>query len=128
MVPRYSVLIVDPLEETHEVLRSALEPQGVRVLATGEPAQGLALARKHIPHLIVLDVEHLAAASTDITGDFAAQSRAQATPLLLIGGRERRGNAIPPGEFVRKPYHYGPLIRKIEELLASYQQSVARAA
>ena len=24
----------------------------------------------------------------------------------------------PEGEFVRKPYHYGPLIRKIEELLA----------
>ena len=39
-----------------------------------------------------------------------------------------RSDLLPPGEFVRKPYHYGPLIRKIEELLASYQQSVARAA
>jgi CheY-like chemotaxis protein len=128
LVPRYSVLIVDPLEETHEVLRLALEPRGVRVLATGEPVQGLALARKHIPHLIVLDVEHLAAAATDVTNDFAAQSRERATPLLLIGGRGRRAEGTPPGEFVRKPYHYGPLIRKIEELLASYQQPVARAA
>lgn len=128
MVPRYSVLIVDPLEETHEVLRTALEPRGVQVLATGEPAQGLALARKHVPHLIVLDVEHLATGPTDITDDFAAQSRARCTPLLLLGGRGRRSDLLPPGEFVRKPYHYGPLIRKIEELLASYQQSVARAA
>jgi CheY-like chemotaxis protein len=128
LVPRYSVLIVDPLEETHEVLRSALEPRGVQVLATGEPAQGLAMARKHVPHLIVLDVERLAAASTDIADNFAAQSRARATPLLFLGGRGRRSDLLPPGEFVQKPYHYGPLIRKIEELLASYQQPVARAA
>lgn len=127
MVPRYSVLIVDPLEETHEVLRTALEPRGVRILCTGQPAQGLAMARKHDPHLIVLDVEHLAN-SGNVANDFAAQSRQPARSLLLIGGRQQNATATPPGEFVRKPYHYGPLIRKIEELLASYQQPVARAA
>ena len=86
------------------------------------------LARKHVPHLIVLDIEHLAAGPAEIADDFAAQSRARATPLLLLGGRGRRSDVLPPAEFVRKPYHYGPLIRKIEELLAIYQQSVARAA
>ena len=35
LAPRYSVLIVDPLEETREVLRTALESRGVRILATG---------------------------------------------------------------------------------------------
>jgi CheY-like chemotaxis protein len=127
LVPRYSVLVVDPLEETREVLRAALELRGVRILATGEPAQGLALARQHVLSLIVLDAEQLASAPTGVADDFAAQSRARSTPVLLIGGRERRGG-IPPERFVSKPYHYGPLIRKIEELLASCQQPVARAA
>jgi CheY-like chemotaxis protein len=127
LVPRYRVLVVDPLEETREVLRTALELRGVRILATGEPAQGLALARQHVLDLIVLDVEHLASAPTAVADDFAAQSRERSTPLLLIGGRARR-DGVPPERFVSKPYHYGPLIRKIEELLASYQQPVARAA
>ena len=128
MLPRFSVLIVDPLEETHEVLRTALEPQGVRIYATGEPALGARLMRQHVPDLIVLDAEHLAASPQSVADDFAAQSRARSTPLLLIGGTLRQGKVATAGEMVRKPYHYGPLIRKIEELLAAYQQPVARAA
>jgi len=128
LVPRYSVLIVDPLEETHEVLRAALAPRGVRILATDQPAVGLALARRHVPDLIVLDVEHVSNASVGRQDDFAAQSRQHSTPLLLLGGKQPGRAGAPAGEFVRKPYHYGPLIRNIEELLASCQQPVARAA
>ncbi|MBI2827308.1 MAG: hypothetical protein HYX69_21760 [Planctomycetia bacterium] len=128
MVPRYSVLVVDPLEETREVLRTALEPRGVRILATDQPARGLALAREHAPDLIVLDVEHLQAAPATVADDFAAQSRRHATPLVLIGSARHRRGRVPAGEFVAKPYHYGPLIRKIEELLAQVPQPVAKAA
>lgn len=128
MVPRYSVLVVDPLEETREVLRSALEPHGVRILATDEPAQGLALARRHGPQLVVLDVEHLAAAGPELSDRFVAQSRHGSMSLLLIGSAQRRADFLPAGEFIAKPYHYAPLIRKIEELLAQYRQPVARAA
>ncbi len=127
MVPRYSVLVVDPLEETREVLRSALEPHGIRILATDEPAQGLALARRHGPQLVVLDVEHLAAAGPELSSGFAAQSRQSHMALLLIGSA-RGADFLPAGEFIAKPYHYAPLIRKIEELLAQHQQPVARAA
>jgi CheY-like chemotaxis protein len=122
------VLIVDPLDETHEVLRTALEPRGVRVFATGKPALAIALARKHKPDVIVLDVEHLASSAPGATDDFAAQSREQRTPLLLLGGKLGGASASASGELVRKPYHYGSLIRKIEELLASHQQPIARAA
>jgi CheY-like chemotaxis protein len=130
LAPRYSVLIVDPLEETREVLRTALEARGVRILATDEPAQGLALARLHGPDLIVLDIEHLADSPERLSDGFAAQSRARCTPLVLLGNaRVRRGGRVAPqGEFVAKPYHYAPLIRKIEELLAQCQQPIARAA
>ena len=74
MAPRYSVLIVDPLEETREVLRTALESRGVRILATDEPARGLALAREHGPDLIVLDVEHLATAPQRLSDGFRSST------------------------------------------------------
>jgi CheY-like chemotaxis protein len=106
-VPR-SVLIVDPSEESREVLQTALERRGLRTFSAGEARRGLDLARRHHPDLIVLDLE-LDDCGTDQFGE-------NNTPLVLLGSL-RRGDPLTAGEFVPKPYHYAPLIRKIEELL-----------
>ena len=52
-----SVLIVDSSEETQEVLRTALERRGMRILAANRAGPGLELAQEHHPDLIVLDLE-----------------------------------------------------------------------
>ena len=52
-----SVLIVDSSPETREVLGTALERQGVRILSASRAERGLELAREHHPDLIVLDLE-----------------------------------------------------------------------
>ena len=74
-------------------------------------------ARDHHPDLIVLDLEWTAA-EPETPAPFAVQSRMDRAPLVLLGS-VRRPTSPPAtgGEFVAKPYHYGPLIRKIEELL-----------
>jgi CheY-like chemotaxis protein len=127
-----SVLIVDSSEETREVLQTALERRGVRILAARCTRQGLELARTHHPDLIVLDLEFEGAAAEprDTSAPFAVQSRADRAPLIVLGS-VRRPHRAPAGtmpawsawsadaEFVAKPYHYGPLIRRIEELLGS---------
>jgi CheY-like chemotaxis protein len=121
-----SVLVVDPLEETHEVLRTALEPRGVRILAASQPRHGLALARRHRPDLIVLDLECQAETAAD--GDAAAaESLTREAPLVMLGSARRRPAHLPAGQFISKPYHYAPLIRKIEELLAAGRQRAAAA-
>lgn len=112
-----SVLIVDSSEETHEVLRTALERRGLRILWANGAERGLELARQHHPNLIVLDLEVDDSGAESLSAPFAEQSRADCTPLVLLGTARRQGS-LPEGEFVAKPYHYGPLIRRIEELLA----------
>jgi DNA-binding response OmpR family regulator len=111
-----SVLIVDSSEETREVLQTALERRGVRILSANRAQQGLKLAREHHPDLIVLDLELDSADPEALSAPFAEQSRTDRAPLVLLGTL-RRQNPAPSGEFVAKPYHYGPLIRRIEELL-----------
>lgn len=126
MLPGCSVLVVDPLEETREVLRTSLERRGVRILAASAPEQGLAMARQHHPSLIVLDLE----CQRDQTGAsdaLAAESLADETPLVVLGSARRAPAALPSDRFVSKPYHYGPLIRKIEELLEQARQPASRA-
>lgn len=117
-----SVLIVDPLEETREVLKTALARRGMTTLCAAKASSGLDLARRHHPDLIVLDVELDGPAdpadSEDLAGAFAEQAKRDDASLVMLG-TVRRQSRPASGEFVAKPYHYGPLIRRIEEMLGS---------
>lgn len=109
MNSRQSVLIVDPSEETQEVLRTALGSCGVQTWAASRAREGLALAEQHRPDCIVYD------ADIDPLPD---QWRAGGQRLVVIGKAHIPNDAASAhSSFVAKPYHYGPLIRKIESLL-----------
>jgi CheY-like chemotaxis protein len=132
-----NVLIVDRSEETREVLQTVLERRGVRTMSAGKAQTGLELARRHRPELIVLDLElddmpaeqfarpaeqeclpAQQQPSMLTSSTYSSAARPEYEPYLVVLGslRGRRG-PMPNGEFVAKPYHYGPLIRRIEELL-----------
>jgi len=120
------VLIVDRSAENREVLRTALQMRGADILEASQPELGLALAREHHPSVIVLDLEIEAGSAAAQAID--AESQAQQTPIVLLGSARRARQNFPAGQFVAKPYHYAPLIRKIEELLAQCQQPLTRSA
>jgi DNA-binding response OmpR family regulator len=120
-----SVLIVDRSEETREVLRTALERRGMRTFSAARAPAGLELARTCHPDLIVLDLELDNSDGEDFSSRFAEQSRGSQTPLVMLGTLQREHPVPAGGEFVAKPYHYRPLVRKIEELL---QQCAVRRA
>jgi two-component system, cell cycle response regulator DivK len=119
-----SVLIVDRSEDSREVLREALQRRGMRIFATGRPQRALELAREHRPDLIVLDME-IDPPGNDSSAGLLQQSEVQQTPVVILGTVRRRGG---PGEFIAKPYHYAPLIHKIEELLGRGRPALARSA
>ena len=50
------ILIVDDDPLVLELMQAVLEPEGFTVLKTGSGREGIALAREHRPHLIVLDL------------------------------------------------------------------------
>jgi CheY-like chemotaxis protein len=138
------VLIVDRSDENREVLQTVLERHGVRTLAAREPEKAAELARQNQVDLVVLDVESCrpeevwatAAGEIDCSSSLTSirlsvpgrehrpppnlspcQAAAPPPHVILLGRvRDRRSDA-PEGEFIAKPYHYGPLIRRIEELL-----------
>jgi two-component system phosphate regulon response regulator PhoB len=111
------VLIVDQSEDAREVLKTALERQGMQVLLAGRAGPGLELARRHHPDLIVLDMELDDSDPDGLCAPFAEQSNIDSAPLVMLGKVSRGRRRPAAGEFVAKPYHYGPLIRRIEELL-----------
>lgn len=123
-----SVLIVDESSETREVLQTVLERRGVHTLSAARTEIGLQLAQQHHPDLIVLDLDTFDAPEQLVgrVADLSHQARYQPRMVLLGSLRGWHGRR-PEGEFVSKPYHYGPLIRRIEELLGHYQETPGRA-
>jgi CheY-like chemotaxis protein len=115
LLARHSVLVVDPMDETQEVLRTALG-SAVDVLAARSSAEALALARRYQPNLVVLDLE-CDERSASLLGRFCGAAAAQPTPTLLLAGSRQPAARLPNCEILPKPYHYAPLIRRIEELL-----------
>ena len=110
------VLVVDQLDTTHEVLSTMLERRGVSILQARRAGAGLELARRHHPDVIVLDVDDSTDCDDGPCARLQREAQLQETSIVLLGST--RGSEQPDGaEFVRKPYHYGPLIRRIEALL-----------
>ena len=67
--------------------------------------------------LIVLDLELDDSRPEDFSAPLGGQCGGDRPPMVLLGCVRRDGTALAGEEFVAKPYHYGPLVRKIEELL-----------
>ena len=116
---RQSVLIIDRSDDTTQVLRTVLERRGVQILQTRHAETGLELARHYNPTLIVLDWEAILARDPSIRDGLDYQTKSTQTPILILGNLRKSEALLPHYSVVRKPYHYGPLIRKIEQLLTS---------
>jgi DNA-binding response OmpR family regulator len=120
------VLIVDQSPESREVLRTALERHGTEILEACRHRQGLEMARTEQPDVIVLDVEDRVGSSEPSPVEFGAAVGTRETPIVVLG-TARCPTPLRNGEFVAKPYHYRPLIRRIEELLGRHAETADNA-
>lgn len=110
------VLLFDSSPDTSEVLRMVLERRGIRILEASELEDGLRIARSQQPDLIVLDTEDVPQGAA-IRAAFAEESRKSRAALLILGRVDARESLPDCGRVIAKPYHFGPLIRTIEQIV-----------
>lgn len=111
------VLIVDASAEAREVLRLLLELRGVRILEAEHPREAVALASEFRPDVIVLDAETAPESATSGASDLREATGRSNTPVVILGKVCQFRGLGNQDQIVAKPYHYGPLIRKIDGLL-----------
>ena len=122
-----SVLIVDRSEETREVLETALKMRGIRTLSAARAKNGAEIAQSQQPDLIVLDLEIDRSSPDALCSKFGRGPGTNEPRMVLLGTMPKR-SADPLDEIVAKPYHYGPLIRRIEEILGTVSRASRDAA
>ena len=114
-VPR-GVLIVEQSPESREVLRTVLQQRGFSTFEANGARQGLELARRHQPAVIVLDLDSDGADDAMVRQAYDRQTSQDQAALVILGtSSPSPRDASSPAEFA-KPYHYAPLVRRIMEL------------
>lgn len=123
--PRALVLVVDDHRNNLDLMRSALEPFGYRVVGAGTMSDGLTAARAQRPDLIICDV-HMPGGN-----GFAMLEALRQDPLLrdvpfglttwtATGATwERRAREAGAAFFLRRPIEPGELVARLEGLLTS---------
>ncbi len=102
-----------------ELVPMLLELRGATTIEADDPQQALQLAHAEQPDLILLDADSDASDTGLPTSDLREAANRNNTPIVILGKLRRQQDQLEPGQFVTKPYHYGPLIRKIDGLLAA---------
>jgi CheY-like chemotaxis protein len=93
-----------------------LERRGVQILEATDARQGLEIVRQQRPEVVVLDLEAATADDALVRAAFESELADHRAELVILGNL-RRSDVTSDQCLVRKPYHYGPLIRKIEQLI-----------
>lgn len=117
------VLIVDRSEDSREVLRTVLEKRGLRTWEAAEARRGAELAREHHPRVIVLDLDSDDAERQEIRDLYQTESNEHDARLVVIGRSVCYEQILPKDRILAKPYHYAPLVHKIETLVSSLVDS-----
>jgi len=113
------VLIVDASRESREILRTLLDRQGSEILETAHVQAAGAIADREQPDLIVCDADSDQSPTNEAIRELARQASRSAIPIVVLGTVRRDFRPLSGGNLVSKPYHYAPLLRKIEHLLGA---------
>jgi DNA-binding NtrC family response regulator len=112
------VVIVDELDGCGEVLHTLLSSRGVPSIAARGVREGMQLVRRHHPSVVVLDLEAHGADDSQVRDALDQEAAEYRTALIVLGHAPQNLSPLPEAQVLAKPYHYAPLLRTIERLLA----------
>ena len=116
------VLVVDDDVAITHLLRLLLEGEGHEVLVANDGVRCLALAQRHHPDLIVLDVMMSVMSGTAALRALANDPRTSSIPIVMLSAlAEEEIGGLPDGievaAYVRKPFKAAELVVLIGGLL-----------
>lgn len=120
ILPKPRVLVVEDDRPLVQVLTTALEGAGYRVIEARDGASGLQLAKKERPDLVLLDVELPDSEGFEICR--AIRSHQPDLPVLMLTGRvevEDRVTGLDAGadDYLAKPFDKRELLARMNALL-----------
>jgi two-component system cell cycle response regulator DivK len=116
------VLVVDDQEDNRRILRDLLDTVGYAVVEAEDGEQAVALAREHVPDLILMDIQLPVMDGYEATRRIKADPALKAIPIIAVTSYALSGDdekAFEAGceAYVTKPFSPKALLAKVREYL-----------
>lgn len=124
------ILIIDDDLKFAEILKKQAKQKGFKSLVTDNGEEGLMLAKKYIPHAIILDLVLPGMSGQSVLTELKSETTTRHIPVHIVSVEERSLDLIKEGaiEFLTKPVYKeqldeafsrieGFILRKVKNLL-----------
>lgn len=123
--PKKKILLIEDEPNMRELVKARLEQNGYTVVTAGDGYQGIFMARKEKPDLIILDLMIPKMDGYTVCRTLKASSDFNNVPIVMFTARtapddRRRGAEMGADAYLTKPFEPSTLLAKIEELLQQH--------
>jgi PAS domain S-box-containing protein len=115
-----SVLVVDDDPLVHQLLKTELEREGMRVLLASDGVSAMTIARQHRPSAIVLDIQLPKLDGWTVLAELKNDPLLASIPIIIISIEEQRakGFALGACEYLVKPIDADRLVSIVSRSVA----------
>jgi DNA-binding response OmpR family regulator len=122
MDQKKKILIVDDERDIVKALMIRLQSNGYDVIAAFDGAQGLFMANKEIPDLVILDIRMPAGDGFSVGGILRQSDRTHRIPIIFLTGSpetnaEERAMEVGARFYIKKPYDPEELLDAVKRAL-----------
>ena len=115
-----SVLVVDDNDRNRKLALDVLAAAGFRVLGAGRAAEGIALAREHVPDVILMDLQLPDMNGDEATRKLAAHERTARIPVVAMSATPLQGSddwldEVGFAGWLEKPIHVSRFPQQVHD-------------
>jgi DNA-binding response OmpR family regulator len=119
---RGTILVIDDEADLIELVRYNAEREGFDVIAATDGREGLAIARKHRPDLIVLDVMMPGMDGLEVCRELRRDADTERTPVIMLTARAAEsdrvvGLELGADDYLTKPFSPRELVARVKAIL-----------
>lgn len=126
------ILVVDDEQDILNLIRLSLEPAGFRVLRTNRPEEGLDLARRELPDLLLLDIMMPGFNGLELLRRVRRIPKLKEVPAIVVSARANtvdqqrmlrltQESEINIDAYVGKPFDPHNLLRTVKQVLERHK-------
>jgi DNA-binding response OmpR family regulator len=127
------ILVIDDEQEILNLIRLSLEPAGFRILRTTKSEEGLSLALKEEPDLLLIDVMMPGLDGFELLHRARRHSKLEKVPAIIISARAStlaqqrmmrisRGHDDDVDAYIGKPFDPAGLLKTVKEVLLKHRE------